>query len=179
MWETVSSIFNVRAEYPRECIVLQKKWDNLVQTHRAKYQDHLLAQNRTGGGAVNTVLGPVTEAIMDVVGRGSSNIVGIGEHTLDSLQLDAFDAFGDSPGASQGTQTASAVHLTTAALNSFNRPSPVTGSASATFANDDTSNATIETVCCSCGCHTRVQKLKEEKLILQIKLLKKQLKHEE
>ncbi|KAH3848572.1 hypothetical protein DPMN_090950 [Dreissena polymorpha] len=68
------------------------------------------------GGAVNTVLGPVKEAIMDVVGRGSSNIVEIGEHTFDSgfLQL---DAFGDSPGASQRTQTASVVHLTTAALN--------------------------------------------------------------
>ncbi|XP_052276045.1 uncharacterized protein LOC127875222 [Dreissena polymorpha] len=181
MWEKVGTLFNMRAEYPRDVVVLQKKWDNLIQTHRSKYQDHLFAQNKTGGGAVTTVLGPITEAIMDVVGRSSSNTVGIVETTFDSgfLQLDAFDAFSDSPGASQGLQTATAIHLPTAAPNRFNRALPVTGSGPAAIANDAASNATIETVCCSCGCHTRVQKLKEEKLTLQIKLLKRQLNYEE
>jgi hypothetical protein len=47
-WTKITENFNTVAEVPRKTEDIVKKWDNLVQTHRLKYQDFQREQSATG-----------------------------------------------------------------------------------------------------------------------------------
>ncbi|WAR20789.1 hypothetical protein MAR_014763 [Mya arenaria] len=74
------------SQHPRTAAELTKKWDNLVQTHRAKYSQYKRELGRTGSGTNPVKLSEVTERVMAVVGENSPNIVGLGSG-LDSTIL--------------------------------------------------------------------------------------------
>ncbi|XP_060574015.1 uncharacterized protein LOC132731776 [Ruditapes philippinarum] len=76
-WTKITENFITVAEVPRKTEDIVKKWDNLVQTHRLKYQDFQREQSATGGGPQPGKMSAITEAVMDVIGRNSVNTVGI------------------------------------------------------------------------------------------------------
>ncbi|WAR30824.1 hypothetical protein MAR_033366 [Mya arenaria] len=86
LWIKINDAYNEDSHHPRTAAELTKKWDNLVQTHRAKYSQYKRELGRTGSGTNPVKLSEVTERVMAVVGENSPNIVGLGSG-LDSTIL--------------------------------------------------------------------------------------------
>ncbi|XP_052772700.1 uncharacterized protein LOC128211716 [Mya arenaria] len=86
LWIKINDAFNEDSQHRRTAAELTKKWDNLVQTHRAKYSQYKRELGRTGSGTNPVKLSEVTERVMAVVGENSPNIVGLGSG-LDSTIL--------------------------------------------------------------------------------------------
>ncbi|XP_053372482.1 uncharacterized protein LOC123559464 isoform X2 [Mercenaria mercenaria] len=186
-WKRVVQAFNARADEPREMTALKKKWDNLVQSHRSQYADYLHSQQLTGGGPSCKKLSVVTEAVMAVIGRNACNTKGVVGSDLDTtqLQINNFNGSISSAVAMEEDELSRpcdsrTTHVSvpdTDVVNTLEEDhTSFRNSASARAIPNQSSS--VQVVCCRCNCHRKIEILKEEKLGLQIRLLKKQLGEE-
>ncbi|WAR02179.1 hypothetical protein MAR_008737 [Mya arenaria] len=141
----------------------RQKWDNLVQTHRAKYKREL------GSGTNPVKLSEVTERVMAVVGENSPNIVGLGSG-LDStiLQMQSSNC--------SAVETPSQPSHT---IELYEEPlQPVQDISTSYIVNCSescSSNNTNNNGCSHCSTCMEIMALKKRKLQLEVQLLEKRL----
>ncbi|WAR10513.1 hypothetical protein MAR_035589 [Mya arenaria] len=147
------------SQHPRTAAELTKKWDNLVQTHRAKYSQYKRELGRTGSGTNPVKLSEVTKRVMAVVGENSPNIVELGSG-LDSTILHI-----------SFTKFRIAVQLYEEPLN------PVQDISTSYIVNCSGSrNNTNYNDCSHCSTCMEIMALKTRKLQLEVQLLEIRLK---
>ncbi|XP_052806428.1 uncharacterized protein LOC128235663 [Mya arenaria] len=190
MWEeTIPKMYNAGSEFPRSSIDLLKKWDNLVQRHNNLYQDYIQNQQKTGGGPNAGTIGLLTDAVISVVGKKACGLIGISGQA--GMPMDSGFLQLPSNNVSTGISTTNGSDLNSASTWGISASSNASLSASEDLVTNYSPvqmvtdlNVTSETynisdsVICTCSCHTVMQGLREEKLRLQIRVLKKQLGEE-
>lgn len=196
IWDQVTTDFNAQAESKRSSEEIQKKWDNLVQRNKAIYMDFAQNRDRTGGGEAPSKLTPLTDAVMDVIGRHSANILGIASMEMDStmLTLDSNCVPGDSsfatllslplPSTSAGYTTPTQISISsdhsiptwTSELGQSNGIQSVIDVIPTRVSKKAASGSQVFD--CRCTCHSYIEKLKVTKLELQIKKLRKELRED-
>ncbi|KAL4236150.1 hypothetical protein ACF0H5_004536 [Mactra antiquata] len=166
LWDTIHKEFTLQADVPRTCSELVKKWDNLVQKSRAQYSDFVHERNKTGGGQCTKELSPVIDAVMSLIGKHSINVNGIhssGDSTrvmIDLISVPELTNF-------CVTETGDNVNQTTEGIELFCQNNSVS--------NLSCNQETRTEKCCKCSWHLQYNKWQDEKIKLEIKLLKRQL----
>lgn len=179
-WAVLARRFNIKAESPRDVPSLQKKWDNLVQCHRSAFSDFLNSQRATGGGPCSKRLSTLTEAVMSVVGKSAATTIGVIGTEMDTSMIQVASL--NASTSSNTTCTLSSEHVEVDNLSNNRFTATAAEDIDSDLVNTETSlsskYSSVSVVCCQCQCHRRIEMLKEEKINLQIRLLKKQLGEE-
>ncbi|WAR30822.1 hypothetical protein MAR_033364 [Mya arenaria] len=167
LWIKINDAYNEDSHHPRTAAELTKKWDNLVQTHRAKYSQYKRELGRTGSGTNPVKLSEVTERVMAVVGENSPNIVGLCSG-LDStiLQMQSSNC--------SAVETPSQPSHT---IELYEEPlQPVQDISTSYIVNcsgSSSSNNTNNNGCSHCSTCMEIMALKKRKLQLEVQLLEK------
>ncbi|XP_067684406.1 nuclear apoptosis-inducing factor 1-like [Haliotis asinina] len=92
-WQKITDTLNANGRQQRSKEEVIKKWKNLKSAGKSAYSTFKNSTTATGGGPPPTPISPVTEAVVDCIGRDNTVLTGIGPMSLDSsfiqlLQLD-------------------------------------------------------------------------------------------
>ncbi|XP_046573570.1 uncharacterized protein LOC124281673 [Haliotis rubra] len=91
-WQKITDTINsIGQQRSRDEVI--KKWKNLKSAGKKNYSTFKNATTATGGGPPPTPISPVTEAVVDCIGRENTVLTGIGPMSMDSsfiqlLELD-------------------------------------------------------------------------------------------
>ncbi|XP_067670609.1 nuclear apoptosis-inducing factor 1-like [Haliotis asinina] len=123
-WQKITDTLNANGHQQRSKEEVIKKWKNLKSAGKSAYSTFKNSTTATGGGPPPTPISPVTEAVVDCIGRDNTVLTGIGPMSMDSsfiqlLQLNqSFEKELEPSLASPSTSASACTSVSTSATSS-------------------------------------------------------------
>ncbi|XP_046546072.1 uncharacterized protein LOC124256159 [Haliotis rubra] len=86
LFQSITDSLNAGGSVKRTKEEIEKKWKNMKSSGKKSYSTFHRATTTTGGGPPPTPLSPVTDNVIDVIGRENEILTGINQ-TMDSTML--------------------------------------------------------------------------------------------